>query len=149
MDRSRVVRVLVVLVLVGGVLATARWWWTRDRLVTAGNAVVLVEGHDLSLGPTSYAGVGVEGSVELIGGRCVGFADLGGSGGSGGSVIVWPPGTEVHGTGESLEITSRGVTIRIGDEIVAGSTQRSFPSLEGRLPEECDGAEVIDVDPTG
>lgn len=66
--------------------------------------------------------------------------------GTDGTVIVWPSGTTVTGSGESLSITSRGVTVRMGDAIDAGTQNGlTFPEFEGRLPTECEGSALMDL----
>lgn len=46
----------------------------------------------------------------------------------------------------SLAITSQGVTVHIGDEIDAGiQNGLSFPEFRGRLREECEGADLMDL----
>lgn len=140
MSRSSVVRLVLVLVLAVGVVVGAVEWWTRPRVVEAGSAVVLVEGRDLGLGGEDVAGVGVEGVLGLVGETCVGLLS---SDRGDGSVIVWPSGTTVAGSGRSLSITSQGQTVRLGDEIDAGTEEGlRFPELSGRLPRECAEADL-------
>ena len=141
MSRRGAVRIGLALVLVVATMSAAFWWWGRARVIEAGSAVVLVEGRDLNLTGTDEAGVGIAGTLGLVGDRCVGFVSDGD-----GSVIVWPAGTSVSGSGEDLTITSEGKTVRLGDQVEAGSLQRSdFPEFDGRLPDACRGFPLIDV----
>jgi hypothetical protein len=144
MSKRSAIRFGIVAVLVIAVIVGATVWWTRPRIIEAGAAVILVQGRDLGLGVESMAGVGVEGTIDLIGGTCVGLIP---PSGRGGAVIVWPPGTQVRGSGDSLSITSQGVTVHIGDGIDDAGTQHGlrFPEFEEGLPEECQGSELMDL----
>jgi hypothetical protein len=139
-SRRTAVRIGLALALVVAVMSAA-FWWSRARLVEAGAEVVLVEGRDLNLTGTDEAGVGIAGTLGLVADRCVGFVSDGE-----GSVIVWPAGTSVSGSGEDLTITSEGETVRLGDQVEGGSLQRNdFPEFDGRLPAACRGFPLIDV----
>lgn len=143
MKQRRVLRAVLVVALGCGVVWGGVAWWTRDRVVEAGSALVFVKSRELGLGAENIVGVGVTGRLGLVGGRCVGSVD---ETGDGGSVIVWPAGTTVSGSGNSLAITSQGVTVHIGDEIDAGTQDGlSFPEFRGRLPKECEGADLMDL----
>lgn len=143
MSKRDVIRVLLVVALVSGLAMGGVAWWTRPRVIEAGSAVLLVQGRDIGLGAEVEVGVGVVGTLGLVGGKCVGLVD---EAGTKGAVIVWPSGTTVRGSGRSLAVTSQGVTVRIGDEIDAGTqTGLTFPEFEERLPEECDGSELMDL----
>lgn len=131
-------------------LAVLGWgavtWWTRSQVIEAGEAVVLVEGRDLILGTEAIAGVGITGTLGLVGGTCVGFVDGFGDDAGDGTIIVWPAGTTVDGSGEDLTITADGATVTIGDTVDGGSAQvTAFPEFDGRLPEECEDAPLVDV----
>lgn len=141
MSGRSVVRIGLALALVLAVSGGVWWWWSRARVIQAGSAVVLVEGRDLHLTGTLEAGVGIGGTLGLVGDRCVGLAsDVEGS------VIVWPAGTSVSGSGADLTITSEGKTVRLGDRVEGGSAQRNdFPEFDGLLPEACRGFPLIDV----
>lgn len=141
MSRSSAAKLVLVLALAVGVVLGAAEWWTRPRVVEAGSTVVLVEGRELGLGGEDVAGVGVEGVLGLVGDTCVGLLP---PNGEDGSVVVWPSGTTVAGSGRSLSITSQGQTVRLGDEIDAGTEEgMRFPELSGRLPEGCEEADLI------
>lgn len=136
-----------VIVVVG--LAVLGWvgltWWTRPQVVEAGDAVVLVEGREIGLGAEVIAGVGITGTLGLVGGTCVGFVDDVGDAGDG-TIIVWPAGTMVDGSGEDLTITADGATVGVGDTFDGGSAQvTEFPEFDGRLPEECEDTPLVDV----
>lgn len=118
-------------------------WWTRPRVIKAGSALVFVQGRAIGLYRENIAGVGVIGTLGLVGGKCVGLVS---ETDYDGSVIVWPSGTTVSGSGSSLAITSRGVTVHIGDEIDAGTQPGlTFPEFQGRLPKECESADLMDI----
>lgn len=143
MSKRGAVRAVLVIAVGCGLVWGGVAWWTRDRVIEVGSALVFVEGRDIGLGPESIVGVGVTGTLGLIGGRCVGLLD---ETGDDGSVIVWPFDTTVSGSGRSLVITSRGVTVHIGDEIDAGTQNGlTFPGFRERLPEECEGANLMDL----
>ncbi len=142
MANRTVLRAALVIALACGLVWGGVAWWTRDRVIEAGSALVFVEGRHIGLGAESSAGVGVTGTLGLIGGRGVGLDD---GVGNDGSVIVWPSGTTVSGSGRSLVITSEGVTVHIGDEIDAGTDGLTFPEFRDRLPEECLGADLMDL----
>lgn len=142
MSGRRAVRIGFALALVLAMTSAAFWWWGRARVIQAGSAVVLVEGRDLNLtGTGGEAGVGIGGTLGLVGDRCVGFVSDGE-----GSVIVWPAGTSVSGSGKDLTITSEGKTVRLGDQVEGGTLQRNdFPEFDGHLPDACQGFPLIDV----
>ena len=117
-------------------------WWTRPRVIEAGSALVFVQGRDIGLGAESHAGLGVVGTLGLVGETCVGLVD---ETGTDGTVVVWPSDTTVSGTGDSLAITSLGVTVHLGDQIDAGTDDLTFPEFHGRLPRECGGAGLMDL----
>lgn len=143
MSKRGCLRAVLVIALGCGLLWGGVAWWTRDRVIEAGSALVLVKGRDIGLGAENTVGVGVTGTLGLIGDRCVGLVD---ETGEDGSVIVWPSGTTVSGSGTSLAITSRGVTVHIGDEIDAGTQDGlTFPEFRDRLPEECERAHLMDL----
>ena len=107
-----------------------------------GDAVLVVEGADLSPWSKTSIGVGVGGRLGLVGGRCVGFVGSDGSR----SVIVWPSGTEVSGPADHVRITSQGKTVRLGDEIEAGSEfGHDFSGIKAMLPRECGQADLVQV----
>jgi hypothetical protein len=144
MSRRSAVRVGVVSVLVVAVGGGGLVWWTRPWVVEAGSTVVLIEGRELGPRGESLVGVGVTGVLGLVGGRCVGLVRT--LGALDGSVIVWPPDTQVSGSGTSVAITSRGVTRPPGDEINAGTRDGlRFPDFVERLPAECEGSELMDL----
>ena len=144
MTRRHVVGLTLALVVLVAGSAGARWWWTHDRVVEAGGVLVLVEGHDL--GTSSWAGVGYGGELGLIGDRCVGFV---GPTDQRSSLIVWPAGTDVTGVGDDLEITTGGVTLRLGDQVEGGMKSQTlqFPDLVEALPDECVGIPLVPFDP--
>lgn len=83
------------------------------------------------------------GTLGLVGDKCVGLVE---ETGTDGTVIAWPSGTTVVGSGESLSVTSQGVTVELGDEIDAGTQNGlTFPEFEGRLPNECAGSGLMDI----
>lgn len=147
MSKRGVIRVLLAMALVSGLVVGGVAWWTRPRVIEAGSAVVFVQGRDIGLGAENFVGIGVIGTLGLVGETCVGLVD---ESGTNGSVIVWPSDTTVSGTGRSLAITSQGVTVHMGDAIDAG-TQNGlrFPEFEGRLPEGCKGSELMDLQLAG
>ena len=105
----------------------------------------MIEGRDVDLSPwNNYSiGVGIGGKLGLIADRCVGFVsrDVGA-----GSVIVWPPGTEFSGEGESLRIHSEGKTVRLGDDIEGGNEfGHDFSGIRQKLPLECRSADPVQV----
>lgn len=143
MSKRGVLRAVLVIALGCGLVWGGIAWWTRDRVVEAGSALVFIEGRDIGFGAESTVGVGVTGTLGLVGDRCVGLV---GETGGDGSVIVWPSGTTVSKSGMPLAITSRGVTVHIGDEIDAGTQNGlTFPEFRERLPEECEGANLMDL----
>ena len=143
MSKRGVVRAVLLVALGCGLVWGGVVWWTRDRVIEAGSALVFVQGRDIGLGAESIVGVGVTGTLGLVGDRCVGLLD---ETGNDGSVIVWPSGTTVSGSGTSLAITSRGVTVHIGDEVDAGTQNGlTFPEFRKHLPDECEDANLIDL----
>jgi len=118
----------------------------QNRVMHVGNAVIAIEGRDIHLTPWngSSVGVGVGGRLGLVAGRCVGFVDSGAGGD--GVVIVWPSGTRVSGHGEDLRITSEGKTVRLGDEVSAGSEfGHDFSGIREKLPADCRKARLVQV----
>lgn len=117
--------------------------------IEAGEAVVVVESEKAysKANGTVSVGVGVSGTLGLVNGRCVGFVDEPSSTTTEmEQVIVWPPGTTVKGRGEDLQITSEGVSVRLGERIDAGADLRTeFPELAEVLPVECRGMPMIPV----
>jgi hypothetical protein len=142
MSRRGVVRTVLVVTLLCGAVWGGIAWWTRPRVIEAGSVLVFVEGRDVGLGRESHAGLGVVGTLGLVGGRCVGLVD---GTGTEDTVVVWPSDTTVSGTGESLAITSLGVTVHLGDQIDAGTDDRTFPEFRGRRPRECGDAGLMDL----
>ena len=107
-----------------------------------GDAVLVVEGADLSPWSKTSIGVGVGGRLGLVGGRCVGFVGSDGSE----SVIIWPSGTDVSGPADHLSITSEGKTVRLGDQIEAGSDLgHDFSGIKALLPGKCGQADLVQV----
>lgn len=115
----------------------------RIRVVREGNVVIAIEGHDLTWWNDFSIGVGIIGTLGLVGDRCVGFVS---SEGSGGTVIVWPAGTEIVGEGPTMTIRSEGKTVRIGQQVVAGSAfGHDFAGIRKELPRECRTARLVQV----
>jgi hypothetical protein len=142
--RRRLLVIGLVALLVAAVGAGGLWWWSRPRVLEAGSVVVLVEGRHLDLNGSDYAGFGIGGTLALMGGRCLGMES-----GDESYVIVWPPGTSVSGSGESLTVTAHGRTLRLGDTVQGGTLDHSdFPEFDGRLPAACVEFKQIDFDPT-
>ena len=143
MSRRRVVRAVLVVAIGCGLVWGGVAWWTRPRVIEAGSALVFVKGRTVGLGAESIVGVGVVGTLGLVGEKCVGLVD---ETGTSGTVIVWPSGTTVSGSGQSLAITSQGVTVHLADEIDAGTQEGlTFPEFQGRLPQECADADLMDL----
>jgi hypothetical protein len=114
------------------------------RVLHPGDVFVLMETEEYT---GMVAGVGIAGRLGLVGGHCVGFA----GGGSRGVLIVFPPGTTVHGTGDDLVIDTGEVELRLGDRFDGGS-RRSDPAplseygdLDQQVPKQCRGMEAMDV----
>jgi hypothetical protein len=147
MTKRGVLQVALVVALTVAIIWGAATWWTRPRVVEAGPVVVLMAGRDVGLGDAGIAGVGMSGTLGLVGDKCVGL--LRQAGAEDGSVIVWPADTTVTGWGKSLSVTSEGVTYRIGQVIDGGtdSGTRSFPEFEGRLPDDCAGSGLLNFYP--
>ncbi len=117
----------------------------QARVLHAGQAVVIVESQDAydAENGTVSVGTGIGGTLGLLGDSCVGFVD---SSPVQGRLIVWPPGTTVLGSGESLRISSEGKTVRLGDDIQAGADlRRRFPEIDAVVPEECRGFQRVPV----
>ncbi|MBB6626178.1 hypothetical protein H5V45_02480 [Nocardioides sp. KIGAM211] len=144
-----VVLVVLVALVAAGAVVYVRWIkpYVIDippRAVDAGGVTVLVDGRTRGWGseegPT--AGVGVMGELGLVGGRCVGFVGPYGKG----SVIVWPEGTSVTGSGRQVAITSEGHTVHLGDQVEGGTSRtRSFPGLDDLVPDACRDVPMLDV----
>jgi hypothetical protein len=119
------------------------------HLVTVGSAIAVVEGRDEAREGLPVAGVGIEGNLGLVHGRCVGFvADPARAGlpDNRDTIIVWPPGTTLAGSGAELSITSEGKTVRVGDSINAGSNLRHvFEGVNKLLPDACRGLRLVQV----
>ena len=143
MSKRGVVRTVLLLAILCGAVWAGVAWWTRPRVIDAGSAQVFVDGRDIGLGGESIVGVGTTGTLGLVGGRCVGLVD---ETGTEGTVVVWPAHTTVTGSGESLAITSLGVTVHLGDEIEAGTQGgRGVSEFRERLPRECADADLMDL----
>jgi hypothetical protein len=114
------------------------------EVVNAGTVSVLTE-TDAFTG--AAGGVGVDGSLTLVGGRCVGF-------GFGGrpTLIVFPKGTSVTGSGQDLIISVAGVHLRLGDHFSAGSRENesrslsSYGDLDHQTPAACQTYKAMPVD---
>lgn len=62
------------------------------------------------------------------------------------SVVIWPSDTTVAGAGESISITSLGITVHIGDSIEAVTQNGlAFPEFTAKLPPECQGSDLMDL----
>lgn len=115
---------------------------TRPQIIEAGQTVVFVEGRDLTSFGQDRAGMGITGTLGLVGERCVALVSDAGSA----RIIVWPPGTKVSGSDQEFSITSEGETVRLGDRIDAGTLSRQrFAYFEERLPRSCRNVPLIDV----
>jgi hypothetical protein len=115
----------------------------QEHVVTHGQTSILVAARNPD-SQLDQGGVGVTGTLVLVGNRCVGFRTP--SSDASPTMIVWPHGTEVSGTGESVVIRSQGKSVRLGEEFAGGSARRShFPKLEGQLPRACRGNRMVDV----
>lgn len=124
-------------------------------MIESGGALAVVESREINTGFFRWKGTefdwgsfgeigtGIAGTVGLIRGDCVGFV---GGDPNEGTLIVWPPGTSIEGSGDDIRITSEGRTIRIGEEIEAGADlRRQFPELDRVIPAECQGLDMIPV----
>ena len=97
----RALRVGVTVAAVTAAAVGTPFWWSRHRSSTAAR-FVLVEGRDLNPLGQAQAGMGIIGTLGLVGDRCVGLNSKDVSV----RVIVWPHDTEVSGSGMDVRITS-------------------------------------------
>lgn len=69
MSQRGILRVVLVVALGCGLVWGGVAWWTRDKVIEAGSALVFVKGRGIGLGAKSIVGVGVTGTLGLVGGR--------------------------------------------------------------------------------
>jgi hypothetical protein len=99
----------------------ALFFSTRPQIIEAGQTVVFVEGRDLMSFGQARAGMGITGTLGLVGERCVALVSDTGTA----RIIVWPPGTK---------------RARLGS-----GDQHHVAYFEERLPSSCRNIPLIDV----
>ena len=93
-------------------------------------------------------GVGVFGSLQLVGHRCLGFVM-----GNEPTLLVFPPGTSVTGSGASVVIHVQGTTLRLGDRFSGGSMFNEpeplsfFGGLGTEVPSSCRELRAVAFEP--
>jgi hypothetical protein len=113
------------------------------EVVQAGTVSVLKETGQFT---GSSAGVGVGGRLVLVGGQCVGFIF-----GTAPTLIHFPNGTSVSGSGQQLVISVEGVSLHIGDRFEAGSREgesrplSDFGDLDQQAPGPCQKYHALPV----
>ena len=154
---KRAIAVLALFVVVGAMIGL---WLARPqapRVVEAGPAVLAIRGHgwvkpfNAFNDTPSVIGVGIDGTLVLINEACVGLRQ--GPPGSTDSyqvMLLWPPDTDVEGEGPDIVIHSEGRSVRIGDDLMGGTTGwTSFPEVQALLPERCANVTLQDFDLAG
>jgi hypothetical protein len=115
------------------------------EVLHAGGVSVLTLNEEFERGG---AGVGIFGTLSLVGERCVGFVMREEE-----ALLVFPPGTSVTGSGPELAIQVQGERLHLGDRFSGGSlfTEPKSLSVFGDLPEqvpsECQGLRAVAYEP--
>ena len=138
---KRAIAVLALFVVVGAVIGL---WLARPqapRVVEAGPAVLAMRGHGWlkPFNDTPTIGVGIDGTLVLINEACVGLRQgPPGSTDSDQVMLLWPSDTDVEGEGPDIVIHTGGRSVRIGDDLMGGTSGwTSFPEVQALLPERC------------
>jgi hypothetical protein len=118
----------------------------RPTVVEAGGVAVLIDaGEWPSLTGQDQGGVGVGGTLGLVGGRCLGIQD---EDSDEGLLLIWPHGTKVVGEGAEIVVSKDGRSYRVGDTLNAGTETNEEPITKDeffrdRIPAECLHASAI------
>ncbi|MDO9439899.1 MAG: hypothetical protein Q7T73_03320 [Beijerinckiaceae bacterium] len=114
------------------------------EVLVAGDVAVLKETEPFS---GDVGGMGVSGTIAIVDG-CVGVAGSN-------QVIVFPPSTEVKGSGDDLVLTVDGIELRVGDAFDAGTrgsdgaSLDDFGDLAEEAPESCRDNEAVQLEEFG
>lgn len=102
-------------------------------------AIINTEGEFPPGQRDAAGGAGINFKIGLVG-ECLGAV----SENAGGTVIVWPPGSQLESAGESVAVKVAGRRYVVGDEFTG--TQTRFPAtVEQSVPPTCRGYAVQGV----
>lgn len=138
-------RILLALLAIAATPACSNGLHPGTQAVDAGGVSVLrLNGN---FGGAS-GGVGVFGSLGLVGHHCVGFVM-----GSEPTLLVFPPGTSVTGSGSDVVIHVQGTNLRLGDHFSGGSlfyepkSLSLFGDLGTEVPSSCRELRAVAFEP--
>jgi hypothetical protein len=135
-------------VIAGVAFGVARHNLRPDVVEVGGVAVLIDAGEWPSLTGRDQGGVGVGGTLGLVGGRCLGIQE---EDSDVGLLLIWPHGTEVSGEGAALVVSNDGRSYRVGDTLNAGTDAQEEPITNDeffadRIPDQCLRASSLRID---
>ena len=138
-------RILLALLAIAATPACSNGPHPATEVVDAGGVSVLMLNENFE-GPS--AGVGIFGSLRLVGHRCVGFVM-----GNETTLLVFPPDTTVTGSGSDVVVHVQGTNLRLGDHFSGGSLFSApkslslFGDLGTEVPSSCRELRAVAFEP--
>jgi hypothetical protein len=138
-------RILLTLLAIAATAACSNGLHPGTQALDAGGVSVLVLNENFE---GASGGVGIFGSLQLVGHRCVGFAM-----GNEPTLLVFPPDTSVTGSGASVVIHVQGTSLRLADHFSGGSTFNEpkslslFGDLGTEVPSSCRRLRAVAFEP--